>query len=163
MIILGIDPGQSGGLALCKRTREGLGIIDAIPMPCRTIRDKTTLDGMAAEKFLGSHNVAIAVIEAVGAMPKQGVTSMFSFGRMLGGVDVFAELNSATQLYVPPRTWKTKMGLGDNKNTSVDTATRLFGQAAREAHWPPGPKGGKTAFEGVAEACLIALWYAMEN
>jgi crossover junction endodeoxyribonuclease RuvC len=70
---------------------------------------------------------SIAAVEKVGAMPGQGVTSMFSFGQSFGFIlGVLTAFGIPYQL-VPPRKWKTEFGLiNTEKQDSVTVAKRLF-------------------------------------
>ena len=158
MIVLGIDPGQKGGLAVVD-SHNGGTLMRAISMPLLRIGKKHTLDIQAALDWTGTHTESdYGVIERVAAMPKQGVSSSFQFGRMYGGAEAIMYEASARQEYVPARTWKKAMGLSKDKGASIDLATRLFGAAARREYWPPGPLGGEPN-DGPAEAALIALWW----
>jgi crossover junction endodeoxyribonuclease RuvC len=69
----------------------------------------------------------MCAVEKVGAMPGQGVTSMFSFGQSYGFVwGVLTALGIGYQL-VPPTLWKREFGLlHTEKQGSVDVAKRLF-------------------------------------
>ena len=51
-----------------------------------------------------------------------------------------------------------KQSADDMKRGAVAYATKVFGQAAADIHWPAGKRGGFTTFDGVAEAALLA-WY----
>ena len=66
-------------------------------------------DFMAEMKVRDSE--AMAVVERVGAMPGQGTTSMFGFGRSLGVIEgVLAGLGISVA-WVTPQKWKKKFGL----------------------------------------------------
>lgn len=113
MIYIGIDPGKRGGYAI--------------------IAARGTLvypwdDNRFAEDIKSfSGNPCIAAVEKVGAMPGQGVTSMFSFGQSYGFIiGVLTAFGIPYQL-VPPRKWKAEFGLlNTEKQASVDVAKRLF-------------------------------------
>lgn len=72
MRIIGIDPGRSGGIAWCTE-----GFMQAWPMP-KTERDIFNM--LRDMKFDDS----FCYLEKVHAMPKQGVTSVFTFGQGYG-------------------------------------------------------------------------------
>lgn len=151
MIVVGCDPGQSGGFAAV--SAETGNLIDAIEMPLTQVRKKPTLDVHAAGDWLERIDADFGVIEAVNAMPRQGVSSSFQFGRMFGGAEAMVLNWTRSQDYVTPVVWKQKMGLSPNKNASRDLATRLFGRDRAMEHWKLARQ------EGVAEAALIALYY----
>lgn len=76
MFYIGIDPGQSGGAALLDA--EGRHI-DAFKF-----KDMTDHDIADALREWASFENVKCLIEKVHAMPKQGVSSMFNFGRNFG-------------------------------------------------------------------------------
>lgn len=159
MIVLGIDPGQAGGLALVQSIGGLVYVLDAIPMPVITVGKKKSLDIRAALYWTGKYEESdVGVIEQVHAMPKQGVASSFQFGRMYGGAEAVMYEASVRQAYVTPNQWKKDLGLSSSKNASIGLATRLFGHEARQKFWPSGPRGGEIN-DGAAEAALIALWW----
>ena len=79
MIYLGIDPGQSGGIAAisCQRADGGVFRAFAWAMP-----ETETEVWERIQEVRSPHTFAI--IERVHAMPKQGVSSAFTFGRSYG-------------------------------------------------------------------------------
>jgi len=156
MRILGVDPGQRGGLAVI----NGAELESAIRMPTYQFKGKAVIDGRAIINWLagigpeGSAPFQCAVIEAVHAMPRQGVTSSFQFGRMLGGVEVTVTSYGAPVEYVSPATWKKAMGLDRDKASSIDMAKLKFGKRAEELI-------KFKADDGLAEAALLATyWHA---
>ena len=75
MIVLGIDPGQTGGLALVSEGR----LLNACPIPCTYDHtNKPTLAWATATIWLNGWDVDHAVIENVHAMPAQGVLLHFN-------------------------------------------------------------------------------------
>ena len=114
MIYIGVDPGKKGGVA----------IIDGDGAEVYAWDDQTFVNVMAATMNKGK---CIAAVEKVGAMPGQGVTSMFSFGQSFGFIlGVLTAFGIGYQL-VPPTLWKREFGLlHTEKQASVDVAKRLF-------------------------------------
>lgn len=141
MVYIGIDPGKNGGFAI--------------------IDDKggVHVESWDNQEFAGNVRIAsnenirvIACVEKVGAMPGQGVTSMFSFGKAAGFIEgVLTSCNVPFQL-VPPATWKKEFSLiGGSKQKSIEVAKRLF----------PGVSLRRTNkctvdHDGMAEALLLA-------
>ena len=89
MLIAGCDPGLAG--ALSPRSRGDAGRCD--DWPTLTVgkgsggkRREISPQMLAAEvgRVVGGSQVAMVYIERVSAMPGQGVTGMFQFGRSLG-------------------------------------------------------------------------------
>ena len=83
-VYIGIDPGKTGGLALI---RDGF-VADLAPMPVigKEPDEARLADWLRREALTESRPGVFAVLEKVGAMPKQGVTSMFNFGRCYGAI-----------------------------------------------------------------------------
>lgn len=117
---LGIDPGASGGIAILADGKEPY----AIKMP-ETERDVwDTIRGFRA----WSDRDVIAVIESVHAMPKQGVTSTFTFGKGYGGLRMALIAAAIPFREVQPRDWQKALGCltGGDKNISKAKAQQLF-------------------------------------
>jgi crossover junction endodeoxyribonuclease RuvC len=151
MRVIGVDPGQSGGLAILHNGR----LVKACRMPVVKIRGKAQIDARAVVSWWGDCLVPfdVAVIEAVHAMPGQGVSSSFQFGRMLGGIESLIYSTGARVEYVAPALWKKAMGLSSDKQASLDAAKVRFGSAADALL-------KFKADEGIAEAALIAAYWS---
>ena len=119
-IYIGVDPGKKGGYAII----DSDGSCKSYPWDdAKFVYDMQTI---TVWKFTDKHSV-IAAVEKVGAMPGQGVTSMFSFGQSYGFIlGVLSACGIGYQL-VPPRKWKAEFGLlNTDKQDSVAVAKRLF-------------------------------------
>jgi crossover junction endodeoxyribonuclease RuvC len=109
MITLGIDPGITGAVAVL----NGDELVDIIDMPTVQMKSGKTLKNFinppalaAAIKPYLAFDQARAFIEDVGAMPGQGVTSMFRFGYAAGlAAGVIAGLEVPFHL-VRPQVWQ---------------------------------------------------------
>lgn len=174
MIILGIDPGQGGGIAMLEANSvmEALTapeLILAERMPVLQLRKKRVVDAPEAIRRIeraanGGHEqtlpypiVDVAIVESVSAMPQQGVSSTFQFGRALGAIEAVAQLTARRVEYVTPAVWKRSMGLvGQSKRASLDLAKLKFGPLLREL-WAVQRN------DGIAEAALMCLWYLSEK
>lgn len=141
MIYIGVDPGKKGGYAIIDN-----GAVDVFPWS-----DQGFVDNMADAMNCGK---CIAAVEKVGAMPGQGVTSMFSFGQSYGFImGVLRALGISYQL-VPPAVWKREFGLlRADKQASIETCKQLFPGVSLL----PGEQCRKDS-DGMAEALLIALY-----
>lgn len=159
MTILGIDPGLDGALAwLAKRPKGGydLTIWD---FPKLTVkvgkanREVISIYELAAD--MPSMPADRAIIEAVHAMPKQGVTSSFSFGDGFGTVKTMVAFLGIPQRLVEPSVWTRMVGLksGATKDEHARLAMQTFPEHAGLFR---GPRGG--ALDGRADAALIALY-----
>jgi crossover junction endodeoxyribonuclease RuvC len=100
-----------------------------------------------------STTTADAVIERAQAMPKQGASSGFKYGRAIGAIEAAVSLTGVSLTIIEPTAWKRFHGLrGGEKEASRLRALMLFPTAnallcRRKDH-------------GRAEAALIALYGA---
>lgn len=144
---LGIDPGNSGGIALLGT--EGT-IVLAEKMPA-TEKDVSDLIGSIAR------SVRFAYIERVHAMPKQGVISSFTFGVSYGGLRMALVAHGIPFEAVTPGKWQRTMGLlikgrtvtQDEKVTK--TEKKNLNKARAQELFP-----GQRVTHAVADALLIA-------
>lgn len=153
MRILGVDPGASGALVILDTEKNTLSVFD---MPTVEIkRGKRNIRQVSAQlivDILSPFTVDHAYVERVGAMPGQGVSSMFAFGRAAGVVEgVLAALRIPTT-YVTPQEWQKAMRVVGGKDGSRNRASQL---------WP----GQSTHFarvkdDGRSDAALIAAFGA---
>ena len=129
---LGIDPGQTGAIAAFDGTR----IVGLIDMPTMTRLhgsgrqvDPYTLATEVLDLCAGRN--ATAVIEAVSAMPGQGVSSMFRFGESVGVVlGVLGALQMPVR-WVTPQRWKKAAGIvGKDKDAARSLAIQLHPEVA---------------------------------
>ena len=141
MIYIGVDPGKSGGFAVIDN-----GMIGVFPWD-----DHSFIDNMAAAMNRGK---CVACVERVGAMPGQGVTSMFNFGKSAGYIEgVLAALGISYQLVMPKR-WKAEFTLnGKDKAASIEVCKRLF----PDVDLRPTARCRKDS-DGMAEALLLACF-----
>lgn len=149
-LVLGVDPGASGGWAVIEPRSRCL--VAAGRMPTLTLGKRTIIDLRQLDQCL-AHLPPIdrAVVELVGAMPKQGRTSIFTFGRYAGAIESYVALRVGRLEYITPAQWKSraKIPSGSPKRASLDTASLTFGL---------GPVDWRVlANDGIAEAALLAL------
>lgn len=131
-IVLGFDPGQTGAIA----AYDGAIITGLIDMPtmARLHGKGQQVDPytLATEilDLCGGRN-ATAVIEAVSAMPGQGVSSMFRFGESVGVVlGVLGALQMPVR-WVTPQRWKKAAGIaGRDKDAARSLAIQLHPEVA---------------------------------
>ena len=151
MIIFGIDPGQTGAIAVLHN-----GHIEQVfdmPTMARLHGKGQQVDAYTlTSKLLSAasgHNQRRAVIEAVSAMPGQGVSSMFRFGESLGIVlGVLGALQIPVR-WISPAKWKRAAGLtGKDKDAARTLALQL--------HPEVGDMLGRKKDTGRADAICIA-------
>jgi crossover junction endodeoxyribonuclease RuvC len=144
-IVMGIDPGISGAVAFYFPMVNRIAV-DDVPVAGGEINTAELA------RVVRLHQPSLAVIEKVSAMPGQGVTSMFNFGRSYGDVrGVIGALGVPLHL-VTPQKWKRHFGLSSDKDESRLRAIRTFPAAAESFKLKK--------HDGRAEAALIALYGA---
>ena len=143
---LGIDPGAGGALALL----EGDRLLRVADMPTITIKGRAKVLPAGVVDLVVEWKPDQIALEDVGAMPGQGVSSMFSFGRSVGILEGVIAALGYPLVMVRPATWKRAAGVPADKDAARLMATRL---------WPD-----HSAFfalkrdDGRAEAALLARW-----
>jgi hypothetical protein len=142
--IIAIDPGAiSGAMALLLPDGElyvgDLAVVNG------------QLDAAALSRIVCDARVAVAVVEQVGAMPKQGVASTWKFGFACGTIRGVLVANGVPIHYVSPSVWKKHWGLiGKDKEASRSLAILRY----------PKLKGlDLKRHQGRAEALLMLDWY----
>lgn len=131
-MILGVDPGCGGCIVLLEDRRY----VAHLEMPTYKVGTKSRVNGAAIAgwikdqyKALPYHHTVMfhAFIEQVGAMPKQGTASMFTFGHAVGTVEgVLAGAGIATTR-ITPQAWKKSAGLvGSDKDAARSRAIMLY-------------------------------------
>lgn len=151
MIYIGIDPGKSGALAAI----YGNSVL-LYDTPVAKIKDSKTdylpyTMAKVIKDLIPMGGEVFVVLEKVHAMPGQGVTSMFSFGRGLGLWEGILAGLGLPYTMVAPQTWKKAMMADmprDNKDSSRIAATRLFPNASDML--------SRKKDDGRAEALLMA-------
>jgi len=150
--IIGIDPGAKGAIAILD-VRGGL--VDVIDMPTVEIRIGSAVKRRVAPEAIASElrcfaPTATAYIERVGAMPGQGVTSMFAFGEAYGLVrGVLAGMHIPCTT-VTPAVWTKAMRVAGGKDGARQRAMELFPEKAGLFK--------RVKDDGRADAALVAAW-----
>ena len=151
MIIMGLDPGTNGGISIIKSNQNKLPqIVFSLKMPVVSMFGKKIVDIKKLHGFVKNYDVDVSIIEKVHAMPRQGVTSSFQFGRSFGALETLAYLLSKRVDYVAPVVWKKYLGVGSSKQDSLDMARLKFGE---NKIWD------KKTNDGIAEASLLVLYW----
>jgi crossover junction endodeoxyribonuclease RuvC len=154
-LYLGIDPGLSGGYALM----DSLGqVLDASPFPLKKTGGKSILDAQslywALQVFLEGYKTKILCsLELVHAMPRQGVVSMFTFGKNYGMLLGILSCLNIEHVEVSPQRWKKLLfgGTTPDKSKSIQHA-KLLCLSQDFIHIR---RGGKP-HDGVADAICLA-------
>jgi crossover junction endodeoxyribonuclease RuvC len=158
--VIGIDPGINGAIAIFEN-----GQLDAvIDMPTLEMDSGKTkkrhISAIGLVRILEtwtlvSDGQAHVVIEKVGAMPGQGVSSMFNFGRSAGIIEGVVAALRMPHTYVTPATWTKAVGRSVGKDASRMRAMELFPNKAELFK--------RAKDDGRADAALIAYWYITKN
>lgn len=135
---IGIDPGKSGALALL--TEDG---------QCTVVPFQESTYTAILKAASGPSSVCC--LEKVGAMPGQGVVSMFNFGHNLGYIEGLLQAFDIPYQLVPPQTWKKEFCVTSDKNTSIEVCRKLFPHVCLL----PTARSRKPS-DGMAEAMLMA-------
>ena len=99
----GVDVGLKGGLAFVSVNSDTLSVYK---MPVTSYSGKNVLDLYEIARIVKQFDIELAAVERVGAMPRQGVVSTFSFGQSYGAIlGILAALAVPVEL-VPPKTWQ---------------------------------------------------------
>ena len=155
--VIGIDPGISGAIAVF---RDGK-LESVVDMPTveiasgKTIKRHISAATLRNILELDMYQFSHVVIEKVGAMPGQGVTSMFNFGRSAGIIEGVVVGLKMPHTYVTPQTWTKAVGRAAGKDASRMRAMELFPAKADLFK--------RAKDDGRADACLIAYWYIKKN
>ena len=140
MIYIGVDPGKAGGYAW---------IWDGA-VTVRPWDDEFFVDEM--RDIAAMPNRKMAAVETVGAMPGQGVTSMFNFGKNAGYIEgVLTALGIPYQLVPPAKRKKEFSLIGKDKQASIITCRKLFPELDLKR-----TERCRTDSDGKAEATLLA-------
>lgn len=128
MIIVGIDPGLRGGAACIEATRGGRPILlDAIDLPVSGEGAKKRIDVLALTQWLLTHMPDYAYIERAQAMPDQGASSGFIYGRAVGACEATLQHVGASLCIIEASAWKKTLGLkGGDKEGSRQWVIHRF-------------------------------------
>lgn len=149
-LILGIDIGVTGGVAILSASGELIAVHD---MPC--LHDgpagRRSVNAPLLASIVFASHATKAFVEHVSARPGEGPTGAFAFGRSRGVIEgVLAAAGVPCQFLTPP-SWKRAVGLppGRDKDASRAEAIR---------RWPAQADLFKLKkSDGLAEAALIAV------
>jgi crossover junction endodeoxyribonuclease RuvC len=156
--VLAIDPGLTGALA----AYDG-NVLLVKDLPVTTLKKKTRLDLGALMSLvrinafhLDAHDL---LVEQVGTMPRQGLSSAFNFGFTNGAIHMAAHANAMNLHTVTPTTWK--FGVGLNAVLGQDQKARKDASRAKAIELFPQYADifSRVKDDGRAEAALMAWWF----
>jgi len=145
--ILGIDPGLSGGICLLNQTTRA--VYNLSTMPESILGFLQLLQGERA-------SIAHCYLEKAQAMPKQGVSSMFTYGKHFGELIGVLTALAVPFTLVTPHSWQRSIHAGTDshltaKERTLQAAMRLYPDQTFLA----GPRCRKVDF-GLVDALMIA-------
>ena len=154
MTIVGVDPGLSGALFFIDPARPSTG--EAVDLPIHVLtrggKKKRELDIAGLIGILTSHRLDHVFLEQVGAMPGQGVSSVFAFGKTYGVILGVIAAHTIPLTLVAPAVWKRALAVPKAKDGARARASQLLPDAAHQ--WP------RVHHHSRAEAALLALYGA---
>ena len=145
MIVVGIDPGLNGGLAVISEDH-------CAALPMMTIGKELDVPGIVW--WLRFHKPDLVVVEQVHSMPKQGVVSTFRFGVGLGVLIGIVGTMELPLRLVTPQAWKKVVleGTARDKDAAIQHVRRAY----------PGidltPGRLRKPHDGIADAVCLAEW-----
>lgn len=140
-----IDPGKDGAIAMIVEPWDDNKQL-VVTNPFGRDEYKVILKN-AADKS------ACCCLERVGAMPGQGVTSMFKFGENFGFIQGLLTAYSIPYELVTPQKWKKEFQITGDKNSSIAVCKRLFPDVSLRR-----TDRCKKDHDGMAEALLLACY-----
>ncbi len=155
MITIGIDPGITGAIAILDHSGHVL-VLDDLPTIASGkagAKVQRKLDPLGLESILRKHldpNATSCAVESVSAMPKQGVSSMFSLGDTAGTIRAVVMLLRIPLTFTAASAWKRAMALDSDKERSRARAIELYPEVADRL--------ARKADHNRAEALLLARW-----
>ena len=149
-LIIGIDPGLDGGVAILPIDGSGPRVYPMPTMPGK----RRTVDARGLSLLLREAKGAeLVAVEDVHSHPKQGVASTFAFGRAFGEVlGVVGALELPLELVTPQR-WKKSIleGTAKDKHAAIRYASKRFPSASLLA----SPRS-RVNHDGMADALCLA-------
>jgi crossover junction endodeoxyribonuclease RuvC len=155
-VIAGIDPGLSGALFFLDPDHPANG--EAVDLPVHLLvrggRKKRELDVAGLVGILAVRRIEHVFLELASAMPGQGVSSVFAFGKTYGVILGVIAARSIPLTLVPPVRWKRALQVPKAKDGARARASQLLPGAASQ--WRLKKHDGR------AEAALLALYGARQ-
>ena len=123
-LILGVDPGFSGALAVIDPKVNS--VVSVIDMPVtKPPKSSIVITELCDFVVKYAFKCSLCVIEEVGAMTgRESRQSMFRFGLATGIVHGVVASHGIPIAAVKPQIWKSSMGLTSDKSLSVDRERR---------------------------------------
>jgi hypothetical protein len=158
-LYLGVDPGITGALSIvdCAPGRTP-ALVSCIDVPVAGEGAKKRVAVGKLSEWLDKHdaNIKVAYIERAQAMPDQGSSSGFLYGRCVGALEATVLLHGIPLRTAEPSVWKRAMGLSKQGKPASLANARLLVTGSSEALTRAGDHNR-------AESMLIAVWGATQQ
>lgn len=159
MIVVGIDPGLKGGIAVYVQygVLSEKYILHVSQMP---IIGKEIDVRYIHNNILNYDHIDLVAVEKVHSMPKQGVTSTFTFGYGYGKIIGSLEIKNIKFIEVIPQRWKKAILQGydiKDKKAAINYCLKRFPDVNLI------PKGKRTYHDGMADAICLANYALLET
>jgi crossover junction endodeoxyribonuclease RuvC len=153
MNILAVDIGQTGAFCVYNTDSKAILLWD-MPVHQVKVGAKLVKRVSAVDVAQSLYGIPIdhAFVELVSAMPNQGVSSMFGFGKSAGIIEGVLGAMRIPVTFVTPQKWIKAMGVRGGKDGSRQRASELLPEFASEFK--------RVKDNGRSDACLIALYGA---
>jgi crossover junction endodeoxyribonuclease RuvC len=158
MKILGADGGIRGGLAVVDLV-DGAApqLIDAIDIPVTGVGAKERVDALAIRTWITTHRPDHAVVERAQAMPRQGASSGFKYGRAVGAIEATIALCNIPLTIIEPTAWKKFHSLHKAPGQTATEVKEASRQRALQLFPAAHALLARKKDHGRGEAVLIAL------
>lgn len=150
MVILGIDPGLSGAVAILNDGQ----LVEIVDIEAAESR----INCAHLASLMHKHQPEFAICELVSSRLGQGVTSTFTFGHALGSITGVLSALGVPYLLIRPQAWQGHFGIRSSSKDKVihkqeiaDLAQSLYPAASLY-----GPRGGLR--DGRSDALLLARY-----
>ena len=116
---MGVDPGLGGGIAIL-HPNDGI-LLEPMPVI------GNELDLVGVSKLFAAHaaEVRFAYLEQVHAMPGQGVSSMFKFGKVYGALQGLLICHQIPTIDVRPQAWMKVLHEGISRDLDPKERSRI--------------------------------------
>lgn len=161
MIVFGIDPGLNGGLALIE-SGERPRVLLAMGIPTTGEDAKRRINVAAVLNFITKFPPTHGVIERAQAMPEQGASSGFIYGRAVGALEACVQGMGIPLTIIESSAWKKANGLIKPSGTDGKAWSKIVKENSRQRAIHLFPEGFRffplKGDHGIAEACLIGAY-----
>lgn len=166
-LVIGCDPGVTGAVALIALKGSGISLLDVVDIPTSqhkvngSMKNHLMLPALADvfRRFSESMNPfswdVDVFIEQVGAMPGQGVTSMFRFGFASGALEGVAAGIGLRVHRVSPREWQPLARVQKDPDAGRLRANQLFPDQASKFARKMDHNRADAALIGFAGAMML--------